>query len=102
MKKKILFIVICIVTVIINTNVSSGESKIEKINIYTNYKKVDSRIKSNKENVIKKFKQFYIYGPMSNPTIDLSDNSSLIKTYSQANNILKYINKNKKQIDKYF
>lgn len=96
MKKKILFIVICIVTVIINTNVSSGESKIEKINMYTNYKKVDSRIKSNKENVIKKFKQFYIYGPMSNPTIDLSDNSSLIKTYSQANNILKYINKNKK------
>lgn len=47
-----------------------------------------SRKSNNVENVRKKFKQFYIYGPMSNPTIDLSDKNSLIKTYSQANNIL--------------
>ena len=44
---------------------------------------------NNIENVRKKFKQFYIYGPMSNPTIDLSDSNSLIKTHSQANNILR-------------
>lgn len=43
---------------------------------------------SEKENVRKRFKQFYIYGSMSSPTIDLSKKSSVIKKYSQANDLL--------------
>lgn len=49
---------------------------------------MERKVSSNVENVRKKFKQFYLYGSQSNPTIDLSNKNSLIKTYSQANDIL--------------
>lgn len=67
--------------------IQNNEIKVE-VEYEVNDTSTDRKITSNAENVRKKFKQFYLYGPQSNPTIDLSNKNSLIKTYSQANNIL--------------
>ena len=50
----------------------------------------------NQKNVISKFKQFYIYGPMDNPIIDLSNKEELITKSSDATNILKKVVDGKK------
>lgn len=55
------------------------------INIISKGKQDDT-----KQSVVKeKFKQFYIYGSMSNPSIDLSNKNEIIKNYRQAVGILK-------------
>ena len=56
----------------------------------------ESKHTTKQENVFSKFRQFYIYGPMDNPSIDLSNKSEKITTASQATNILKKIVDGKK------
>ena len=56
----------------------------------------ENKYTTKQKNVVSKFRQFYIYGPMDNPTIDLSNKSEKITTASQASNILKKIVDGKK------
>lgn len=54
-----------------------------------NIKSYSSKYTYNQRQVLNKFEEFYIYGSLYNPGIDLSDKNQPIKTSSQAVNILK-------------
>lgn len=68
---------------------SSSESFTEAAKKYGITLKDDKELNSKQKDVLNKFKEFYIYGEMNNPIIDLSNKNSIIDTYSYTEDILK-------------
>ncbi|MBC5995859.1 hypothetical protein EAI30_00365 [Romboutsia ilealis] len=74
-------------------NANTEAKKIKDSNLsktaLENIKSYSNKYTYNQRQVINKFEEFYIYGPLSVPGIDLSNKNQAIKTSSQAINILR-------------
>jgi len=77
---------------IINVTAKDKKGNVSQINSETVIKHellvMPKALTYNQREVVKRFQQFYIYGPADAPILDLSDKNSLIKSYLTATNML--------------